>query len=470
MNFILRTDSYKITHWKQYPPHTDGIYSYLESRGGLSAETIFFGLQYYLKAYFEGPRFTLSDISDAAAFCKVHFGQPLFNEAGWTRLYQKFGGRFPVRIKAVPEGMVVPTRNVLLTIENTDPEFPWLTNYLETLLVKVWYPTSVATLSGTIRKTILGFLERTGNPSLIDFKLHDFGYRGVSSEETAAIGAAAHLLNFKGTDTLAGIVLLKDFYHAIEMPGFSIPASEHSTMTAWGEAREVEAFRNMLTAYPSGLVACVSDSYDVYRACEKIWGEILKPDIEQRQGTLVIRPDSGDPVHVLTRVFDILAAKFGFTTNTKGYRVLPPCVRVIQGDGVNLFTIQNVLYQLSKFHGWSADNISFGMGGALLQQLNRDTQQFALKCSAAHIDGGWRPVFKTPVTDSEKNSKRGRLALVQDREGTLTTVENVGENATHHDLLEIVFEDGDVVKEYDLDSIRLRARLSPGLQRQDVAR
>ena len=120
----------------------------------------------------------------------------------------------------------MPTRNVLLTIENTDPEFPWLTNYLETLLVKVWDPTSVAMLSGRIRKTILGFLERTGNPSLIDFKLHDFGYRGVSSEETAAIGAAAHLLNFKGTDTLAGIVLLKDFYHAIEMPGFSIPASD----------------------------------------------------------------------------------------------------------------------------------------------------------------------------------------------------------------------------------------------------
>jgi nicotinamide phosphoribosyltransferase len=464
MNFLLRTDSYKVTHWKQYPRGTDGIYSYLESRGGMSPDTVFFGLQYYLKAYLEGPRFTLSNIADAVAFCNAHFGQPLFNESGWTQLYERYGGRLPVRIRAVPEGMVVPARNVILTIENTDPEFPWLTNYLETLVMKVWYPITVATLSRTIKQTILGFLERTGDPSLIDFKLHDFGYRGVSSEETAAIGAAAHLLNFKGTDTLAGIVLLKDYYHASEMPGFSIPASEHSTMTAWGESREVEAFRNMLTAYPTGLVACVSDSYDVYRACEKIWGEILKPDIMQRKGTLVIRPDSGDPVQVLVRVFDILAAKFGFTTNAKGYRVLPSCVRVIQGDGVNLFTIQNVLYQLAKFHGWSADNISFGMGGALLQQLNRDTLRFALKCSAARIEGEWRPVFKTPATDAEKNSKHGRLALVRNDHGELATLQNVVEEGVPNDILHVVFENGEIVAECDLDSIRQRAALWTVLQ------
>ena len=459
MNFLLRTDSYKITHWKQYPPGTEGIYSYVESRGGMSSETVFFGLQYYLKTYLEGPRFSLADISDATAFCNSHFGQRLFNQEGWTRLYHKHEGRLPVRIKAVPEGMVVPTHNVLLTIENTDAEFPWLTNYLETLLMKVWYPITVATLSREIKKTILEFLERTGDPSLIDFKLHDFGYRGVSSEETAAIGAAAHLLNFKGTDTLAGIVMLQDYYHARDLPGFSIPASEHSTMTAWGKAREVDAYRNMLTAFPSGLVACVSDSYDVFRACEKIWGEILKPDVEHRQGTLVIRPDSGDPVKVLAQVFDILSAKFGCTTNAKGYRVLPSYVRVIQGDGVNLFTIQNVLYQLTKLHGWSADNISFGMGGALLQQVNRDTQKFAMKCSAVRIDGQWRPVFKDPVTDPGKNSKHGRLALVKDELGGFTTLEDVNEAGVQADVLQVVFENGKVVKEYDLESIRCRAGL-----------
>ena len=217
----------------------------------------------------------------------------------------------------------------------------------------------------------------------------------------------------------------------------------------------------MLIAYPTGPVACVSDSYDVFRACEKIWGEILKPDIVQRQGTLVIRPNSGDPVHVLAKVFDILAAKFGYTTNAKGYRVLPPCVRVIQGDGVNLFTIQNVLYQLAKFHGWSADNISFGMGGALLQQVNRDTQKFALKCSAARIQGEWRPVFKDPVTDPGKNSKHGRLALIQNANDGLSTIENVPQAGLKDDLLQVAFEDGDVVTEHDLDSIRHRALLTP---------
>ena len=458
MNFLLRTDSYKFTHWKQYPPKTTAIYSYLESRGGMFPATVFFGLQYYLRTYLQGPVFTKPDIAKADEFCRQHFGRDLFNRDGWTRLLEKHGGCLPVRIQAVPEGSVVSNLNVLATIENTDPDFPWLTNYLETLLLKVWYPTTVATLSREIKKIIKGFLERTGDPSLLPFKLHDFGYRGVSSEETAAIGGAAHLVNFMGTDTVAGIILLQDHYHTKAMPGFSIPASEHSTITAWGKEHELDAYRNMLTAYPEGLVACVSDSYNIYNACEKLWGELLKPDVVQRKGTLVIRPDSGDPINVLTRVFEILGEKFGYETNAKGYRVLPSYVRVIQGDGVNMFTVQNMLYQLAKFHGWSADNIAFGMGGALLQQLNRDTQKFAFKCSAAKVDGQWRPVFKDPITDPGKNSKHGRLALVQTTPGTFHTVENVDTAASGgEDRLVTLFEDGEIKQEYDFDSIRQRA-------------
>jgi len=457
MNFLLRTDSYKFTHWKQYPPQTTGIYSYLESRGGMFPTTVFFGLQYYLRTYLQGPRFTPQDIDAADAFCKQHFGRDLFNRVGWLRLYEKHEGRLPVRIKAVPEGTVVPNLNVLATIENTDPDFPWLTNYLETMLLKVWYPITVATLSREIKRVIKGFLERTGDPSLLPFKLHDFGYRGVSSEETAAIGGAAHLLNFQGTDNVAGIVLLQEHYRA-QMPGFSVPASEHSTITAWGKDHETDAYRNMLTAYPEAVVACVSDSYNIFNACEKIWGETLKPDIVNRKGTLVVRPDSGDPVPVLAKVFEILGTKFGYQTNQKGYRVLPPYIRVIQGDGVNLFTIQNMLYQLSKFHGWSADNIAFGMGGALLQQLNRDTQKFAFKCSAARIGNEWQPVFKDPITDPGKNSKHGRLALVE-KNGQLHTLENVSKDGTVDDQLVTVFENGTITREYDLDSIRPRAEL-----------
>jgi nicotinamide phosphoribosyltransferase len=423
-------------------------------------ETVFFGLQYYLRTYLQGPRFSLQDVAGADDFCRAHFGAQLFNREGWTRMYEKHGGRLPVRIKAVAEGTVLPTRNVLMTIENTDPEFPWLTNYLETMLAKVWYPITVATLSREIKKVILGALERTGDPSLLPFKLHDFGYRGVSSEETAAIGGAAHLINFLGTDTVAGITMLQEHYCAKQMPGFSIPASEHSTITAWGKEHEADAYHNMLTAYPTGLVACVSDSYDVYNACEKLWGELLKPDVEHRQGTLVVRPDSGDPIRVLTNVFEILGQKFGYTTNAKGYRVLPPYLRVIQGDGVNLFTIQNTLLHLSKFNGWSADNLAFGMGGALLQQLNRDTLQFAFKCSAAQVGDNWRAVFKDPVTDPGKYSKRGGLALVQEN-GKYRTIEEA-QLEVHGDLLQTVFENGEVVAQYDLDSIRRRAEIQPG--------
>ena len=460
MNFLLRTDSYKFTHWKQYPPGTERIYSYLESRGGMFPNTVFFGLQYYLKSYLEGPRYTAADIANADEFCRAHFGADLFNRDGWSNMLARHGGRLPVRIRAVPEGTVVPTHNVLVTIENTDPEFPWLPNYLETLLLKVWYPTTVATLSREIKKIIKGFLERTGDPSLLPFKLHDFGYRGVSSEETAAIGGAAHLINFHGTDTVAGILMLRDFYHQKEMPAFSIPASEHSTMTAWGKDHEDDAYRNMLTAYPTGLVACVSDSYNIYDACEKLWGELLKPDVLARPGTLVIRPDSGDPIQVLTRVFEILGEKFGYETNAKGYRVLPPCVRVIQGDGVNMFTIQNMLYQLSKFHGWSADNLAFGMGGALLQQINRDTQRFAFKCSAAQVNGEWRPVFKDPVTDPGKYSKKGRLALVEAKPGDFHTLEDVpGDSMETEDRLQTVFENGAVKLECALPEIRTRAEI-----------
>ena len=384
----------------------------------------------------------------------------LIQSRGWTRLLQKYAGCLPVRIKAVPEGTLVQNLNVLVTIENTDPEFPWPTNYLETLLMKVWYPTSVATLAREIKKIIKGFLERTGDPSLLPFKLHDFGYRGVSSEETGAIGGAAHLINFLGTDTAAGIVMLQEHYYPKSMPAFSIPASEHSTITAWGKGNELAAYRNMLTAYPEGLVACVSDSYNIYNACEKLWGELLKPDVVKRKGTLIIRPDSGDPINVLTRVFEILGKKFGYETNAKGYRVLPPYVRVIQGDGVNMFTIQNMLYQLAKFHGWSADNIAFGMGGALLQQLNRDTQRFAFKCSAAQVNGEWRPVFKDPITDPGKNSKQGRLSLVEPQPGEFQTLENVGNpTLVGDDRLVTVFENGLIRKEYDLESIRQRAEV-----------
>ncbi len=451
-NLVLQTDSYKFTHWKQYPPGTQFVYSYLESRGGMFAQTMFFGLQYYLLEYLSGEVVNARDVEEARQFVDAHIGPGVFNTEGWMHIVQNHGGCLPVIIKAVPEGMQVDTHNVLMTIENTDAQCYWLTNYLETLLLKVWYPTTVATLSHEIRKVFLAALERSGDPALIDFKLHDFGYRGVSSEETAGIGAAAHLINFKGTDTVAGIRLLQHYYQSEAMEGFSIPAAEHSTITAWGRENEVKAYANMLAQFPNGPVAVVSDSYNVYEACEKLWGEMLREQVLQRNGVLVVRPDSGNPKETVLKVMDILGAKFGYEINPKGFRVLNSKVRVIQGDGVNYWTIQDTLTAMSRA-GWSADNITFGMGGALLQQLNRDTQKFAFKTSAITINGEDREVFKDPVEGHDKMSKRGRLALHR-KNGKWTTVPLSRDREDPADLLRTVFKDGQPISPQKVSEIR----------------
>lgn len=451
-NLVLQTDSYKFTHWKQYPPGTEYVYSYLESRGGMFGQVVFFGLQYYLQRYLSGTVVNEEDVAEAERFVDQHLGPGMFNREGWLHIVRKHGGRLPVKIKAVAEGSVVDVSNVLMTIENTDPECYWLPNYLETLLLKVWYPITVATLSRAIRRVIFSALERSGDPSLIDFKLHDFGYRGVSSEETAGIGAAAHLINFKGTDTVAGIRILQQYYGSHEMEGFSVPAAEHSTIISWGRENEVRAYSNMLTQFPQGIVAVVSDSYDVYHAAEKLWGEILHDKVLERQGTLVVRPDSGNPREVVVKVLDILGEKFGYELNPKGYRVLNPKVRLIQGDGVNFWTIQDTLMAMNRA-GWSADNISFGMGGALLQQLNRDTQKFAFKTSSVTVNGEDREVFKDPVEGHEKVSKRGRLAL-HFTNGAWSTVKLRTGEVDYDDQLRPVFRDGEVLLTQGVAEVR----------------
>lgn len=443
-NILTLTDSYKISHYKQYPAGTTDIYSYFESRGGKFNEVTFFGLQYMLKEYLQGAVVTREKIDEAEKIYAKHFGTAnLFYKEGWEYILNVHGGKLPVRIKAVAEGSVIPTHNVMMTVENTDPKCFWLTNFLETLLVQVWYGCTVATQSREIKKLIAKYLEATGDPALIDFKLHDFGFRGVSSVEGASIGGAAHLLNFKGTDTIAGLTFIQDFYNTDDVFGFSIPASEHSTITSWGRENEVKAYDNMLTQYSEGLVAVVSDSYDIYNACEKLWGEALKDKILNRQGTLVVRPDSGKPKEVVLKVVQILGEKLGYTTNAKGYKVLNPHIRVIQGDGVDYHSIGEILDTLNGA-GWSADNVGFGMGGGLLQKLDRDTQKFAFKCSAAIVNGEERAVFKDPITDQGKRSKKGRLKLVQ-LDGTYKTV---AQSEPGEDLLQTVYENGVVVKEY----------------------
>jgi len=460
-NIILNTDSYKVSMFKQYPVGTTGVYSYIESRGGRYDRTVFFGLQAFIKEYLLSP-ISQQDIDVADKILTAH-GVP-FNREGWQYILDKHNGYLPVVIRAVPEGSVVPVSNVLATIENTDPKCFWLTTWLETSLLRaVWYGTTVATQSYTIKKVIAEYLDKTGDPSGIDFKLHDFGARGVSSLESAGIGGAGHLINFMGTDTITGILFASEYYDS-GVCGFSIPAMEHSTVTSWGRDNEVDSYRNMVKQFgnPGSILACVSDSYDIYNAASKLWGEELKEEVIASGATVVIRPDSGDPVEVNRKLIEILGAKFGYTTNSKGFKVLNN-VRLIQGDGVNELTIRSILGAFMAM-GWSADNIAFGMGGALLQQVDRDTQRFAMKCSSVQVDGKWIDVVKDPVTDSGKRSKGGRVRLFTNSGGEYASGVSAPTGWSDKgiggwtDALEEVYRDGKLIRNMTFDEVRANSR------------
>lgn len=458
INRIIDTDSYKASHWLQYPPNTTRAFFYLESRGSDRdwTETVFFGLQYLLKNYFLEP-LTQGAVEEAKEVIEAH--GLTFNYDGWTNLIKKHGGKLPLRIRAVAEGSIVPLHNVLMTVETTDDEFAWLGSWFETQLMRIWYAITVATQSWQIKRDVYRYLSETADnaDAEIAFKVHDFGSRGVSSQETAAIGGAAHLVNFMGTDTMAALLLHRKFYHA-EMAGFSIPAAEHSTITSWGRDNEIEAYRNMLKQFakPGKTVAVVSDSWNIYNAVEKIWGEQLKQEVVDSGATIVIRPDSGEPVEVVSKVAQLLGEKFGYEVNSKGYKVLKN-VRIIQGDGVNQDSIKQILERL-KSERFSASNIAFGIGGSLLQKVNRDTLKFAYKCSAIIVDGKLRDVYKQPITDAGKASKKGRLDLILNY-GNYETVkiEDAETLALENSALEIVYENGELLVDDNLDEIRKRA-------------
>jgi nicotinamide phosphoribosyltransferase len=421
-NLILMTDSYKASHFKQYPAGTEAMFSYLESRGGEYDRTLFFGLQYLLKEFLWNP-ITHEDVDEAKTFFAAH-GTP-FPEAGWRRIVDVHRGRLPVRIRAVAEGMAIPTHNVLLTVESLDPECFWIVTWIETFLMRLWYPITVATQSWHIRKDMIKYLRATGGSEGLDFKLHDFGARGVSSGESAAIGGAAHLAaGWKGSDTVEGVVLANRYYDE-PMAAFSIPASEHSTITAWGKWGEADAFRNMLIQFggQGKIVACVSDSFDIFKAVA--WWIGMSEEIKASGTTLVIRPDSGDPATIVLAILNQFKDAGLCYTNDYGYLQLPSHFRVIQGDGVNRDSINEILAKMRE-QDFSAANISFGMGGALLQKVNRDTLKFAYKCSAVKVNGTWRDVYKDPVTDPGKKSKRGRLELSGSYGNGFTTVKADG--------------------------------------------
>lgn len=450
---ILDTDSYKSSHPFQFPPGTTGMFSYLESRGGKYSVTLWVGLQYILKEYLSKP-ITMEMVEEAKTFFEAH-GEP-FPYEGWKYIATDLKGKLPILIRAVPEGTIVPTNNVLMTVESTDPKVFWIVTWVETMLMRVWYPVTVATQSWTIKQIIRGYLNKTSDSpeAELPFKLHDFGSRGVSSQESAAIGGMAHLVNFMGSDTVAGVYLANKYYNE-KMAAYSIAAMEHSSVISWGKEREVESYRNFLKRFGKNgaIIAAVSDSYDLENAVSNLWGTQLKDEVINSGATVVIRPDSGDPTTMVLKTLKLLDEKFGSSYNKKGYKVLNH-VRVIQGDGINEESIRSILNAATEA-GYSTTNVAFGMGGALLQQVNRDTQRFAYKCSQITIDGKRIPVCKDPVTDPGKRSKAGNLDLVQHGNKFVTIVDN----PSGISAMKEVFKNGDILREASFAEVRKRSEI-----------
>lgn len=455
-NLLMRADSYKWTHWNMLPVATERVFSYLEARPSATHEALLWygALQYYLREYLEGVRVTKDDIAEAETLQRWHFNGPRFNREGWEIVLRDHGGRLPVRICAAPEGLVIPSGNVLLTIENTDPRVPWLTNFLETLLMKAWYPATVATRSYYLKLRLARALRLSGeDEALAEFMLQDFGYRGVSSEESAAIGASAHLVSFRGTDTVTGLLLPMKYYGATS-PGFSVAASEHSIMTALGRTGETSQAMHVLAQHANQIVSMVADSYDYYAFVDKMIAE--KPFIDRNGIKLVIRPDSLTPTHrspsdLVLWTLQRIAGRLGYKETTSGHKVVP--YMVLWGDGLDPDEIVEILTSVVA-SGFAASNLVFGMGGQLLQAVTRDTESFALKCSAQFRDGVWVDVAKDPL-DGRKKSKAGRLALVRDDDGGYATVREE-ELRGRANVLQPIFENGVVLRQELWSTIRER--------------
>lgn len=459
-NICLLTDSYKVTHHRFYPKGTEKLYSYLESRVGLEFnKTIFYGLQYIIKKYLEGQIVTPDKVEQANNLIKAHIGEDIFNYDSWMYIANELDGKLPIEIKAVAEGTPVEVGNVLMTVENTDKHCYWLPNYLESLLLQVWYPSTVATLSAEVRKLCNFYLEVTGsNKDNLDFMLHDFGYRGATTTESAILCGSAHLLSFAGTDTIPALTIPANYYNDNNIYGYSVQATEHSVMTSLGEKGEIKQAINVIDNAKDGILSIVIDSYN-YREFLKqasVKGNKLNSKIneflEKTEGNkIVFRPDSGEPVSTTLDCLNILGEGFGTTKTTEGYKIFAKNIGLLWGDGLKYHKIRDILFGM-KSNGWAAQNIIFGMGGGLHSSVDRDTQRNAFKCSAQLRDGTWHDIFKNPL-DSSKKSKTGRFKLVKEN-NQFKTYSIASEK---EDYLETVFKNGELIKEESFQNIKNRA-------------
>lgn len=455
-NVVDDADSYKFTHHLQYPKNTEMVSSYLESRlDSAGSYTLFYGIQMLLMEHFVGEVVTAEKIDEAETNCIEEFGTPAyFNRVGWEYILNEHKGKLPIEIRAVPEGSIIPSRNILMGVENTDENCAWLPNFLETMLLHVWSPTTVATNSHKLRSLIDSYAITSGT-RVTPYHVHDFAFRGMSSWQSAGYAGSAHLINFLGSDTRIGRRYAKYFYNANgEGLSSSIYAAEHSTVTMYGKDHELDAYRAIIAAAPPNIpIAIVSDSYNHWNAIENYFCDELKPMILARGSKVVARPDSGNPVEVADRTIDMLQKGYGKTTNELGYSTVNPQIGMIYGDRISYEMIKLMLDRIVTRKKNTTDNLVFGIGGNLGQNINRDTFKFAFKACAGKIGGEWRDVKKTVSTDEWKASKAGRMKLIIDENGNYKTIPLDDEG---NDVLKTVFKNGKLTKKTTFAEIRKR--------------
>lgn len=466
LNNINDTDSYKLSHFLLYPSDMEYMESYLESRGGEFETCTLFGLQYIIHKYLSKP-ITKEMINEFEADASMH-GEP-FNREGWLHILNTYDGKMPVTIRAIPEGTIVPVHNAIMVVRSPrDKMCAWITNWLETMLSRVWYPSEVAIGSREVKKVWKHYLELSSDApdAEIGFKHHDFGSRGVTCREQAMLGGAAHLLSFLGSDTFAGIKMA-NYYYDDAMAGFSIPATEHSTMTIFGQGNEESTVirwihktlveRQLPPGIPK-LSACVGDSWDIFNFVRMVCQPRVRELVKNSGGTLVIRPDSGPPIETLLEIlhiFEECLPEGETVVNAKGFKVLPTYFRLIWGDGINRRSMKDILKALTDAK-WSASNLAMGSGGGLLMDFNRDTQKFAFKCCAAIVGGRFINVSKNPVTDSGKRSKEGRLDLIMTMGGFRTVALPEGMDEHPDSAMVTYLNRGDITYHTTLAECRAR--------------
>lgn len=478
LNVATMIDGYKIDHRRQYPDKTEFVYSNWTPRGSRTGHqhVVFFGLQYFLEKYLENEWhwgfFTLDRGYVAKKYADRINGYLGPNSVGTAHIEALHDlGYLPLEFKALPEGTLVPLRVPMFTVTNTHPDFAWLVNYFETLLsATIWMPCTSATTAFYDRQILEKWAVKTGSPiEFVDWQGHDFSFRGMAGVEAAAMSGAGHLLSFTGTDTIPAIDFLEQYYFpGNTFIGGSVAATEHSVMCAGGDETEQETFERLLDLYTEGLVSVVSDTWDLWNVLTVILPN-LKGRITSRNGKLVIRPDSGDPVKIIVGdpnavpgtpaykgVIELLYETFGGTKTSTGHILLDEHVGAIYGDSITEDRMEAICAGLAA-KGFASANMVFGIGSYTYQHVTRDTYGFAMKSTWVQIDGEGKEIFKNPVTDDGlKKSAKGKIAVIKGLNGELQLVEGVDDY--EGDLLETVWSDGQFVRLNTLPEIRQRLR------------